>query len=551
MLLALVAGCDSSSRRSTTVGQRRLASPPGSESGDRVYQVGRKIKDFPEVEDLSTPETSVATFWRAHVKGEATRRFVIKSLRTPPAGKPLPAVYARRWLNEEILEVQIHDGTRAAVYRWGPEFWGMGVTTSLLELHEGKWLGAGSLQDPGIQFPRAYFTNWCRYEEQESARRAPVKDPERHLEPFVNFLRAEGQDPQAYVLKALADHELVIMGEVHHRPRYWAFNASLVAAPTFPRHVGVIYLELPKGDQALVDQFLASPRLDPQPVIAVLRDMHWMGWPDQPTLDFFITVWKVNQALPPGQKLRVVLVDRRPTGRNEYDGLDVFLSEKFRDHWMAKAILQDRQTHRDDRRHGLFIVGMLHALLDVTDYGGSPVVTAGSRLREKLGTNAVFAIHQHRPVRFSGSDRLERPALGLFDSAFVALGTRPIAFPLDHGPFGQVLLDHFLDTYVSTTSRYRDAFSAYLYLGPLENEVFSPMIPGFYTDEFVRELDRRHRALFNRGLVKGAGLARLDGVSFTAWMGEGWGKPRANWSAERLGPLTRWQQGLPEETADP
>jgi hypothetical protein len=150
----------------------------------------------------------------------------------------------------------------------------------------------------GIQFVRAEFPRWWQYREQEKARRAPVKDPEQHLEPFVSFLRTEAQEPQAYVLKALAEHRVVIIGEVHHRPRYWAFNASLVRAAAFPRDVGVIYLELPRADQALVDQFLSRPQLDPEPVIATLRDMLGEGWPDQPTLDFFLTVWKMNRTLP-------------------------------------------------------------------------------------------------------------------------------------------------------------------------------------------------------------------------------------------------------------
>jgi hypothetical protein len=556
VLLTLVGACDSSSRRSTTPGQPNLPASPHSASEDRVYQVGRKIKDFPEAEDLSTPEAAVAAMSRAMVRGGSWSHLLtpraLAQARGATRGQPKPAVYARRWLNEEILEVQIHGGTRAAVYKlWPPEFWGLYFSASFLELHDGKWLQDAGSEFSDIQVVRAGFPRWWRYREHEKARRALVKDPERHLEPFVSFLRAEGQDPQAYVLKAVAEHQLVIIGEVHHRPRYWAFNASLLQAAEFPRHVGVIYLELPRVDQALVDQFLSRPQLDPEPVIAMLRDMLGEGWPDQPTLDFFITVWRVNRGLPPQQKLRIVLVDPRPVGPNVADYAVMVLQEKFRNQRMANAILRDLRAHRDDHRHGLLIVGMLHALLNITGYEGSPVVTTGSRLREKLGADAVFAIHQHRPVRFWGADRLQRPALGLFDSAFAALDCRPMAFPLDHGPFGQVPLDAFLDRWVLTTNRYGDAFSAYLYLGPLETELFSPMIPGFYTDEFVRELDRRHRARSGKGLAKDADLPRLNGASYTALMSPAWGQPRENWSAERLGPVTKWQQGLPEDTTDP
>jgi hypothetical protein len=469
----------------------------------------------------------------------------------PEPGKPLPAAYARRWLQNEILEVQIHEGTSAAVYRWEPSFWWGYFSASFLELHDGKWLHAGSHESGGIHFAKANFAVWCRYRDQEAVRRAPVKEPERHLESFVSFLRTEGEDPQAFVLRALAENQLVIMGELHHRPRYWAFNASLVEAVDFARNVGAIYLELPSSDQALVDQFLNSSRLDPEPVIEMLRDMLWAGWHDQSMLDFFVTVWNVNRSLPLGQKLRLVLVDPRPAWRDVKERADARKGDFLRDRKMAGAILRDLRAHRDDPRHGFFIVGLMHAMLDIRSYEGEPRNTAARFLRQKLGMEAVYAIHQHRPVRFGDWQRLERPALGLFDSAFAALDGRPIAFPLNHGPFGQVILDDFLDGRLYTTSRYGDGFSAYLYLGPLDEEIFSPLIPGFYTDEFVRELDRRFRLLNGKGLVEGAGLSRLDGASFTAWMSREWGKPRASWSATSLGPITKWRQGVPEGTAEP
>lgn len=93
------------------------------------------------------------------------------------------------------------------------------------------------------------------------------------------------------------------------------------------------------------------------------------------------------------------------------------------------------------------------------------------------------------------------------------------------------------------TSQFKDGYHAYLHLGPLEDEVFSPLIPGFYTDDFVQELDRRHQIMFGKGLVKGCRLDRLDGASFTAWMQREWGQPRRAWSAASLGPLEALRSG--------
>lgn len=47
---------------------------------------------------------------------------------------------------------------------------------------------------------------------------------------------------------ALRKHRLVILGEIHHRPRYWVFNVALVREEGFPARVGRVYLELPVND---------------------------------------------------------------------------------------------------------------------------------------------------------------------------------------------------------------------------------------------------------------------------------------------------------------
>jgi hypothetical protein len=209
---------------------------------------------------------------------------------------------------------------------------------------------------------------------------------------------------------------------------------------------------------------------------------------------------------------------------------------------MANNILRDRRAHRQDLRHALFITGAGHALLGLQQPTGEWFKRAGWHLRQELGADKVWAIMQHRPVS-SNQGRVEgRVALGLFDSAFAALTNKPIAFPLDHGPFGEQLYDASLDH--PTLSRYRDAASAYLFLGRLEDEIFSPLIPGFYTAEHLKEIDRRYR-LMNDGRPWHEIFKRKETSpeEFVAWMSNHWGQPRREWSAAKLGPLNAWQYG--------
>lgn len=139
-LTTLANGCDSATRTSVTA-------RPGAEAEERVYQVGRRISYIPEREDLSTPDTAVAALCRATVRGGSWRRFETRRAAaehgTKFEARPMPAAYARDWLSQEILEVQIHGGTRGAVYRWQPRFWGAYFAATFLELHDGKGLWDG------------------------------------------------------------------------------------------------------------------------------------------------------------------------------------------------------------------------------------------------------------------------------------------------------------------------------------------------------------------------------------------------------------------------
>jgi hypothetical protein len=213
--------------------------------------------------------------------------------------------------------------------------------------------------------------------------------------------------------------------------------------------------------------------------------------------------------------------------------------EVDRDLFMADNIVRDLREHEADKRHALFIVGYGHAMVKLTQPGGTPQKTAGWHLSAKLGATNVFAFFPHSPVMSNNGEVDGRLALGLFETAFAALGNKPMAFPLDHGPFGEHFFDASLD--LVTADLYRNGYHAYLYLGPLEKERFSSMIPGFYTADFVQELERRSRLTFGQGLKGSFSFETVDPETFGWWMSQSWGQPRRAWA--RLGPLNAWQWG--------
>ncbi len=519
------------------------AQVPAETNGVKVYTVNRKVSDFPEQEDMSTPEAAYATLNRLSASGDQAfwRRLSVprkaEGIQNQSGKREVSASERAKFLGAEIFEVHVWDDKSAVVIARMPKDWDL----RWLSCVNGKWLNDGNDGEPSLEGARARIPRVRAYKQVERLRdsRPPVADAEKHLRPFVEFLKREATDPQEFLLKALEKHRLVILGEVHNRQRYWAFNAALVRSPTFARHVGAIYLELPCNDQSLVDQFLAAPKYDPAPVIDMLRDMFEFGWPDQPTVEFCQAVWVANQSLPKDPRLRIVLVDMARPWKEIQKRADWRKYDVDRNQFMAEQIARDLREHAQDSRHALFIVGYMHAMKNITYPSREPFKSAGWYLCQSLGERNVFVIFPHSPVISNRGEVDGRLGLGLFESAFAALSSRPVAFPLDSGPFGELLFDASMD--VMTPDPYRAGFNAFLYLGPLEDEIVSPLIPGFYTDEYAREVDRRCRLMNGRGLESDPEIGAVSGDAIRRLREAWWSQPRYEW--RRLGPLDAWHSG--------
>jgi len=362
------------------------------------------------------------------------------------------------------------------------------------------------------------------------------------LDIFVEWLKENAHDPQAFVLDALTEHKLVIIGEVHHRPLYWAFAASLIRDPGFGQRAGTIYLELPAHCQALMDRFLTGSACDSFLLNRILRDMAWRGCPDRAMLDFMMTVWQVNRDLPSNRRLRVVLVDiQRPWRHIRHRDDWKTYQQCSRDYAMARTITEDiKNNFPHDLRHGLFIVGVGHAVLDLKYPNGRNVASTARYLCDEIGAKQVYSICAHMPRQTNGGRVHGRIFNGLVDEAMPHLARKATAFSLDNDVFGEFEFDAFGD--VPLVGSFGDAFDALLYLGPLEDERFSGLIPGFYTPDFLVEVNRRHRLMFDRDLKEACKLAKLSAPCFETWMQVVWGQPRKQWSATALGPVGRWRR---------
>ncbi len=523
--------------KSKTPTAKGSATPKGEVE---VYRVDKKVSDFPDAADFSSPEAAYATInrkmgsadfdWRKVSVWSLGNRLSSKDAK----GRPLSEEVVADYLNAKILQVRILKGTMAQVSAEMERV----IDIRSFELEDGRWLNRGNDVVRSEAEVEEKFNRMAGIR-VSAPRRPPVDDPEAVLKPYQKYLETAGVAPKDFVLDCVERHALVAIGEIHHRPTYWALNSQIVRDPRFAKAAAAVYLELPSHAQPLVDEFLASEKLDTRPVVEMLRDVLWMGWPDRPMLDFFVAVWEANQNLKKSDRIRIVLIDM-PRPWNEL--IKEKNSRKYntdRDKLMAENILRDRDRF-PDKRHALMIVGYAHLENLKYSYGGLPIKRLGWHLRQALG-DELYMIVQHGPVIRNMGGIRGRTCLGLFDEAFAKNENRPVAFALAESPFGRQRFDLDADRCSRTSSTFEEAFDAYLYLGPLEDEIFSPLIDGFYTDEFVQEIDQRMRLLHGRGLQEAYSIEACDGRSFAAWMSRSWGKPRT-WKY-RLGPFDAWHEG--------
>lgn len=516
----------------------------------RSYPVNKRVSDFPILQDLSTPEAAYATIMRDFMatgaspaewsdvstyKEKDTKRRLVSPERI------------QAFLNAHIQEVIIYNNRVAVVIAQMQEGGVMGYDQRYLCFTEGRWLNseqyklASSLEEARRLFvqkcDRLYRSHMKNLGKPVEPRwnRPPVAEPDVYIKPYLEFLEQQGHEPHAFMIEAFEKYQLVVIGEIHHRPRYWAFNTELIRDPAFAQTVGTIYMELPLNHQSNINRFLAQDTCDRQIVIRMLRDFFELGWPCKPTLDFFVAVWQVNQKLPPDQKLRIRLVDMQRPWEKIQKRQDWQAYNVDRDLFMAENILEDRRASKD-RRHGFFIVGMGHAMKEFCYVDRkTPCESAGWYLKQALD-DQLFTVFQHAPVKTNEGSVRGRLALGLIDNVFAQSNDRPVAFTLKKGPFGKLPFDGMPDKDIYGS--FRDGYDAYLYLIPLEDETLSPLIDGFYSDDFMPEIDRRYRLMFGESLFSDIDMPTPERVI----------KRQANWGQARswtgkLGPENAWHAG--------
>jgi hypothetical protein len=272
-------------------------------------------------------------------------------------------------------------------------------------------------------------------------------------------MRESGQDPVAFVLDRVRDHDLLLFDDgMHTAVEPFAFYQKLIRDPAFHRQVKYIFLEaLPINLQPQVNAYLDAEREDPTTLFPVFQDDYGTGFPYKTYFDLLHTVYEVNRQLPKAEQLHVVCVSNPVYWMGIKTPEDVALFRKSlagRDALMYEVIFDELDGFRSGRK-GIFLTNTRHAYKGIRDGQNRLYWNCGTYFHERH-PGKTYSLRCHHLVLFierpaeklaakastaEGMERFgyrwARPGRGLWDEAWQLLGNKPTAVALAGNVLGR------------------------------------------------------------------------------------------------------------------
>lgn len=319
---------------------------------------------------------------------------------------------------------------------------------------------------------------------------------------YVRFLRQQHTSPVDYTIGLFDRYDIVILCErIHPEVTQWDFIRDVVADPRFAERVGRVFTEYgTRAQQAYLDGFMAAPGLTEAEVAErarhLLRNPNvWPVWTNTNFYTYLTRLYRLNQALPPDQRIRHYLTDQPLL----WDGLTAEGYQEFhkglidRDRDMAQLVIDEvRRLHEagDPRPKALVVMNYRHAfrLRDGTD-GRRLRNTAEYIYQAFADRSANVLLNTDIPFAFAPI------AGGAWDAAFARLGNPPLGFDLAGTPFGEDAFDQFyFDPSMKYRHRYSGVFTGFIFAHPMGDQYQGEGIPDYFLG-FGQQAVRRARLL--------------------------------------------------------
>jgi hypothetical protein len=329
----------------------------------------------------------------------------------------------------------------------------------------------------------------------------------RSTAPYVAFLRQGQAAPVDYVIGLFDQCDVVVLCErIHPEATQWDFIYDVVRDPRFIDRVGHVFTEYGAGEmQPYLDSMMAADGLSAGEVhyriVNIMRN--WSVWPTWENTNFYrylTRLYALNQSLPPTKRIHHHFTDRSAhwsgmTTKKEYTAF--WRSLVDRDQYMARCVIEEmgRLAKSGSTPPKCLVVMNYRHGFDLTNR--SPKVRRENTyefLKDAYGDRAANVLLNYWllcPV-----------AGGVWDAAFEKVGNRPAGFDFKGSPFGEDPFDLFpFRPKLKGELRYRDVFTGFVYVNPLDSQYTEVGVPGLY--EGFEDEELRRAALISDDYVRG------------------------------------------------
>jgi len=333
------------------------------------------------------------------------------------------------------------------------------------------------------------------------------------LSSHVAALERLGRDPLEFSLQKLKEHDLLIFDDgLHTASDPFDFYQRLIRSSQFQQLSPKIFLEvIPVNRQPAIDAYLSTKPEQPRLLYPAFQDQ--FGWPYTSYFDLLHTIYEVNQSLPVGKKIEVIAVSTPAMWGEIKTAQDwnIFVETNHiaRDYHMY-GMIRDALDDFSSGRKGIFLTNTRHAYLRLKRKDQTPVWSTAAFFNNwhpgkaySIRFNAP-ALLVEAPRDLSGQVRSAagmeeykfrwaRTAKGLWDEAFRANGSRPVAISLADTVFGGAPYIGNLMLSVAPSQTMQDANDAIIFLRDIETLRQTALTSEIYTPAFKRELMRRYK----------------------------------------------------------
>ena len=311
-----------------------------------------------------------------------------------------------------------------------------------------------------------------------------TKDDAMDLAPYVEFLQAQSLPAVQYVVSEFAEHDIVILGEMHEVKENLALVSKLVR-PLYAAGIRTLCMEtIRHAHTARANRLVTAPAYDEEGATDLLRHNGSVIWGFAEYRDVLRSVWQLNSVLPSkAPKFRIVGLDN---GWDRYwvecgSGKRQARSQRLlesRDLDMAEVVEREVLTRGGK---ALVLVGYAHSFTKFATPGRSPM----GYLLAQRHHERIFQICLHQPhIAVAPAEGRCEPLLpALIEAVAHSSGLANIGWDIADSPFANLRDPNSVYFAYRPDLVFSDVAEGYVFLAPLAELNRITWIPGFINQD--------------------------------------------------------------------